>query len=207
MKAFGIEASDAMIIVDKFNEVGNNFAISSGGIGEAMQRSAASMAAANNTIDESIALIVAANNVIQDPDVVGTMWKTVSMRIRGAKTELEEAGLETEFMAESVSSLRDSINALTNIDGLGGFDIMKDEKTFKSTYDIILGISKVWKEMSDIDQAALLELLAGKRQGNALAAYQGTNFNRKIASEFEGLFSYLSPEMPLFQALSGISLV
>ncbi|MCI8551245.1 MAG: single-stranded DNA-binding protein [Lachnospiraceae bacterium] len=38
-------------------------------------------------------------------------------------------------------------------------------------------------------------------------AYQGTNFNRKIASEFEGLFSYLPPEMPLFLALSGISLV
>ena len=35
----------------------------------------------------------------------------------------------------------------------------------------------------------------------------GTNFNRKIASEFEGLFSHLSPEMPLFQALSGIFLV
>ena len=170
MKAFGIEASNAIIIVDKFNEVGNNFAISSGGIGDAMQRSAAALAEANNTIDESIALIVAANNVIQDPDMVGTMWKTVSMRIRGAKTELEEAGLETEFMAESTSKLRDSIKGLTNIDNLGGFDIMKDEKTFKSTYDIILGISKVWEKMSDIDQAALLELLAGKRQGNALAA-------------------------------------
>ena len=180
MKAFGIEASDAMTIVDKFNEVGNHFAISSGGIGEAMQRSAASLAAANNTIDESIALIVAANNVIQDPDVVGTMWKTVSMRIRGAKVELEEAGLETEYMAESVSTLRDKVKALTNVDGLGGFDIMKDEKTFKGTYDIILGISKVWKDMKDIDQAALLELLAGKRQGNALAAAL-TNMDDAVA--------------------------
>lgn len=87
MKAFNIDAEDSMTIVDKFNEVGNNFAISSGGIGDALQRSAASMRAAGNTIDESIALVVAANNVIQDPDVVGTMWKTVSMRIRGAKTE------------------------------------------------------------------------------------------------------------------------
>lgn len=170
MKAFNIEAKDAMLIVDKFNEVGNNFAISSGGIGDAMSRSASALASANNTIDESIALIVAANNVIQDPDIVGNMWKTVSMRIRGAKTELEEAGLETEYMAESTASLRKQIKALTNIDGLGGFDIMLDDETFKSTYDIILGISKVWKDMSDIDQAALLELLAGKRQGNALAS-------------------------------------
>ena len=170
MKAFGIEAENAMTIVDKFNKIGNEFAISSGGIGSAMQRSASAMAAANNTIDQSIALMVAANNVIQDPDVVGTMWKTVSMRIRGAVTELEDAGLETEAMAESTASLQKQVKALTNVDGLGGFDIMADADNFKSTYDIILGISKVWKDMSDIDQAALLELLAGKRQGNALAA-------------------------------------
>ena len=78
MKAFGIEASDAMTIVDKFNKIGNEFAISSGGVGDALQRSASAMAAANNTIDESIALIVAANNVVQDPAAVGTMWKTVA---------------------------------------------------------------------------------------------------------------------------------
>lgn len=170
MKAFNIQTEDAMLIVDKFNEVGNNFAISSGGIGEAMQRSASALAAANNTIDESIALMVAANNVIQDPTMVGTMWKTVSMRIRGATTELEAAGLETEYMAESTASLQKKVKALTNVDGLGGFDIMLDADNFKSTYDIILGISEVWEKMSDIDQAALLELLAGKRQGNALAA-------------------------------------
>ena len=36
---------------------------------------------------------------------------------------------------------------------------MKDEKTFKSTYDIILGIGEVWEKMSDIDQAALLRAI------------------------------------------------
>lgn len=73
-------------------------------------------------------------------------------------------------MAESTSKLREQIAALTNVTGKGGFDIMEDEDTFKSTYDIMLGIGQVWEQMSDIDQAALLELLAGKRQGNALAA-------------------------------------
>jgi hypothetical protein len=57
----GISDTDfAMDIIDKFNEVSNNFSISSGGIGEAMERSASSLRAANNTIDESIALITAA---------------------------------------------------------------------------------------------------------------------------------------------------
>lgn len=173
MKGFNIEASNAETIIDKLNEVGNNFAISSGGIGDALQRSAAALSNAGNSIDESIGLIVAANNVIQDPETVGTMWKTVAMRIRGAKTELEEAGLETDYMAESTSKLRNTILGITNIDGGGGFDILTDTGAFKSTYDIILGIGEVWEKLGETDpigQAALLELLAGKRQGNALAA-------------------------------------
>lgn len=84
----GMSDSDfAMSIVDKMNEVSNNFAISSGGIGEALQRSASSMAAANNTLDETIAMITAANEVAQNPEKVGNAMKTMSMRIRGAKTE------------------------------------------------------------------------------------------------------------------------
>ena len=73
MKAFGVAAEDAMQIVDKFNETGNNFAISSEGVGDALQRSASALASANNTLDESIALITAANTVVQDPDSVGKM--------------------------------------------------------------------------------------------------------------------------------------
>ena len=66
LTAFKNEAGDlsqedfALSIVDKMNEVSNNFAISSGGIGEALQRSASSMMAANNSLDETIALITAA---------------------------------------------------------------------------------------------------------------------------------------------------
>lgn len=77
LTAFKDEAGDlsesdfALSIVDKMNEVANNFAISSGGLGDALQRSASSMMAANNSLDETIALITAANTVVQDPDSVG----------------------------------------------------------------------------------------------------------------------------------------
>lgn len=65
MKAFGIAAGDAMSIVDKFNEVANRFSITASGLGEALVRSASSLSAAGNTLDESIGLIVAANNVLK----------------------------------------------------------------------------------------------------------------------------------------------
>jgi hypothetical protein len=73
MKAFNIEATDSMGIVDRFNEIGNNFAIDSVGIGEALQRSASALAEAGNSIDESIALVTAGNTVIQNPEQVGEM--------------------------------------------------------------------------------------------------------------------------------------
>lgn len=164
MKAFKIGADDAGRIVDSFNHIGNMESITSGGIGEALQRSASALAESNNGLSQSIGLIVGANDVVQDPDVVGNMWKTVSMRIRGAKLELESAGLETDGMVESTSKLREIIQGTT------GFDIMLDDETFKSTYDIVVGIGKKWKELDDITQASLLEKLAGQRQGNALAA-------------------------------------
>lgn len=54
----------------------NNFAITSAGIGDALQRSASALFAAGNTIDESIALVTGANSVIQNPEQVGTALKT-----------------------------------------------------------------------------------------------------------------------------------
>lgn len=81
------------------------------------------------------------------------------MRIRGAKTELEEAGLETEGMVESTAKLRAEIMALS------GVDIMLDNNTFKSTYQIMDELAEKWQDLTDIQQASVTELIAGKRQG------------------------------------------
>lgn len=166
MQAFGLEASDAMSIVDKFNAVGNNYAISSGGVGEALLRSAAAMKAANNTLDETIALATAANTVVQDPEKVGTTLKTVSMFLRASKTEAEEAGESTDGMASSVSELREEILQLTG----QKVDIQIDENTFKSTYQILKELSGVWGNLTDVSQANILEMVGGKRNANVVAA-------------------------------------
>lgn len=166
MQAFGVGAEQAMQIVDKFNEVGNNYAISSKGVGDALLRSAAAMNAANNSLDETIALATAANTIVQDPEKVGTTLKTVSMYLRAAKTEAEDAGESTEGMAGSVSELRKEILALTG----HKVDIQLDEDTFKSTYQILQELSKVWGELTDVSQANILEMVGGKRNSNVVAA-------------------------------------
>lgn len=163
MKAFNIEAKDSMSIVDRFNKVGNEFAISSGDIGDALQRSASALHTAGNDINESIGMIVAANDVAQNPESVGNALKVLSLRIRGAKTELKEMGEDTETVAESTSKLQASIKGLT------GVDIMKSATEFKSTYQIMDELAAKWKELDDISKASTLEQLAGKNRANVVA--------------------------------------
>ena len=164
LKGFQLEADQAEHIVDVFNEVSNNEAISSAGIGEALQRSAASFNAASTDLEKSVALVSATNSVLQDPDKVGNMWRTVSARLRGSETELKEMGEDTDGLVTSTSKLQALVKGIT------GFDIMKDKDTYKDIYDIVLGIGEKWQDLSDIDRASLLEALAGKQQSNALAA-------------------------------------
>lgn len=166
MRAFGVEATDVMIIVDRFNEVGNSFPISSKGVGDALLNSASALAAARNKLDESIAMITAANSVIQDPEKVGTALKTVSMYLRAAKTEAEEAGESTDGMANSVSALRQELLRLTG----NKVDIQLDENTFKSTYQILKELSEVWTDLTDVSRANILEQIGGKRNSNVVSA-------------------------------------
>lgn len=131
-----------------------------------MQRSASALYESGNTLDESIGLITAANSVIQNPEQVGTALKTLSLRLRGAKVELEEAGEDVDGMADSVSSLQAKLLALTH----GKVDIMADASTFKNTTQILREMSKAWEDMTDIERSAALELMGGKRQANILAS-------------------------------------
>lgn len=147
LRGFGKEADEAKSVVDMVNEVANTKPIDTAGIFAGLERSASSMDAANNSLEQTIALITAANSVVQDPDVVGTSFKTISMRIRGATTELEKAGLDTDGMAESTAKLREEMLALS------GIDIMKDATTFKSTYNILDELANKWENLTDIQQA------------------------------------------------------
>jgi TP901 family phage tail tape measure protein len=86
------------------------------------------------------------------------------MFLRAAKTDAEEAGIETEGMAQSVAKLRDDILKIANV------DIMVDDNNFKSTYQILDEISKKWEDLADIDKANLLNLMGGKRNANVLSS-------------------------------------
>lgn len=149
MKGFRLEASESMAIVDRFNEVGNRFAITSQGIGEALRLSASALSEGGNSLDESIALITAANEVVNDPSSVGTALKTLTLRLRGSKTELEEMGEDVSDMATTTSQLQAKLLALTG----GQVDIMLDANTFKNSTQILREMADAWEDMNDIQRA------------------------------------------------------
>ena len=164
LSGFKMDADEVTKVIDVVNEIANTQPIDTAGIFEGLERSASSMNAANNSLEQTVALLSAANSVVQNPAELGTAFKTISMRLRGATTDLQEAGLDTEGMAESTAKLREEIIALS------GVDIMLDESTFKNSYQILDELSQKWEDLSDIKQARLTELVAGKHQGNIMSA-------------------------------------
>lgn len=164
MKAFDIQAEDSIKIVDDYNQIGNQFALSASDIGEAMKRSASALETGNNSFEQSIGLITAMNEIVQNSENTGNSLKVLSLRLRGAKAELEDMQEDTDGLCDSTSKLREQIKSLTCV------DIMIDDNTFKSTTDIIKELGAVWDKLSDSSQAATLELIAGKSRANNVAA-------------------------------------
>lgn len=164
MQGFGLVADDAERLLDCMNQIANTEPVSMNDLGIIMQKSSAAMSAAGNTYQETLSLAAAVNGVLQDADTSGTYLKTLSMYLRASKTDAENAGIETDGMADSVSELRSELKQLA------GVDIMKDNNTFKSTYQIMKELSEVWKDLSDTTQANITELISGKRGGQSTSA-------------------------------------
>lgn len=164
MQGFGLVADDAERLLDCMNQIANTEPVSMNDLGIIMQKSSAAMSAAGNTYQETLSLAAAVNGVLQDADTSGTYLKTLSMYLRASKTDAENAGIATDGMADSVSELRSELKQLA------GVDIMKDDNTFKSTYQIMKELSDVWKDLSDTTQANITELISGKRGGQSTSA-------------------------------------
>lgn len=174
---------DKIEIVDKLNEVGNSYAISTDELAVAMQKSAATLSLMGNSIDETASMITTANSVLQDADTVSAGLRTISLRIVGteqAEEQLEAMNEEIDaFVTQTNAKKQQIIKDYTAVasNNYKGFDILDENGNYKSTYDILLGISKIYKEIQEEDKklgtnraVALVEELAGKNRSNVASA-------------------------------------
>ena len=135
---------DKIEIVDKLNEVGNNYAISTDELATALQKSAATLSLMGNTIDEAAALVTTANSVIQDADSVSAGIRTISLRLVGTEEAEEELSAMNEevdaFVKATNSKKQQIIKDYTAVasNNYKGFDILDDNGNYKNTYEINL---------------------------------------------------------------------
>ena len=124
-----------------------------------LTRSSAAMSAANNSIEQTIALESAAVQITRNAETTGTAFRTISMRIRGLDEETEEASEEFENLSGKIADLTKTAKTP------GGISLFTDEaKTeYKSTYQLLKEISEIYDDLTDKNQAKLLETLAGEK--------------------------------------------
>lgn len=78
---------------------------------------------------------------------------------------------ETEELSDDLKTISGDIYDLTRVNGGEGITIFSDaaKTTYKSTYQILKEIAGIWDELTDKQQADLLEKLGGKRGGQVLS--------------------------------------
>ena len=170
MKAFNIGNENVDDVVDgimsKINVVGNTQAVDNSDIVDFLTRSSSAMAEANNTLEQTISLGTAATEITRDSASVGNALKTISMRVRGYDEQTEAYTGDVEQLSGAIANLTKTAKTP------GGISLFTDssKQTFKSTYNLLKEISQIYSQLSDKNQAQLLEVLAGKRQGQIVAS-------------------------------------
>ena len=155
-------------IVDILNNIGNKYPVATNELATGLATSGAALVAANNSIEEQVALLSAGNATMQDVSTVAAGLKIVAARLRGTTSEVDD---DADSAVTNVSKLQKKILALTkDANGGEGINILNEDGGYKSTYEILKEISKVFDKMDDISQASLLELIAGKNRSSVVAA-------------------------------------
>lgn len=166
MKAFNMQASDAQKIIDSYNRLGNEFAVTSADIGEGISNSASSLATASNDFDQSVAMITGMAEITQSANEGGSALKILAMRLRGYDEETQSYTNDIEELSGKVADLTKTAETP------GGISLFTDDtkQTYKDTYTLMEDISKIYDKLSDKNRAELLDVIAGKNRGNQIAA-------------------------------------
>ena len=156
MKAFNIEAEDAIHIIDAVNEVANKYAISSADIANNIGKSSAVMANAGNSYEEMIGLLTAGTEITRNASKVANGLKTITLHLQGMDDE-GETSLELMAQMEALFSKL-------------GLSVYKTDGSLKNTYEILKDLAPVYKEATAAEKAYITETIAGKYQAQNAAA-------------------------------------
>lgn len=176
MKAFNISAEDSMQIIDKTNEVSNNFAVSSTDISSALTKTSSSLSAYGNTIDDTIGLITAGTEIMtHQAGKVGRGLRSIGANIANLASSAGELSFQVNGATETISLLN------------------KETGDMLSTRAVLEEISKSWEKMTNEEKAALAIQLSGKTQIDVFTSVL-SNFDTVIKASETSMNSFGSAE-------------
>lgn len=152
LKAFKLEAKDAMTVGDDINQVSNNFAVSANDINDGLAKSSATLASFGNSLNESISMITTGTEIIQDGNVVGNAIKTASARITTNKNALKWLDSFNISIEDSNGNLKSTYQILTEL--APKLNELKGEQSAQAMSDLFgkQNISSMLAIINNIDQ-------------------------------------------------------
>lgn len=156
MKAFNIEAEDAIHIIDAVNEVANNFAVSSADIANNLGKSSAVMANAGNSYEQMIGLLTAGTEITRNASKVSNGLKTITLRLQGMDDEGEK-NLELVAQMEGLYSKL-------------GISVYNSNGEMKNTFELLQELAPIYQKATAAEKAYITETIAGKYQAQNAAA-------------------------------------
>lgn len=156
MKAFNIEAEDAIHIIDAVNEVANRYAVSSADIANNLGKSSAVMANAGNSYEEMIGLLTAGTEITRNASKVSNGLKTITLRMQGMTDEGEKSMELVAQMEELYSKL--------------GISVYDANGELKNTFELLKTLAPIYQKATAAEKAYITETIAGKYQSQNAAA-------------------------------------
>lgn len=154
MKAFNIEASDAESIINKVNEVSNNYAVSSTDLAKGLKLVSAALSVGGNSLDEVLGLMTGGVEITRNATKMARGLVSVQSRLNQITDESSSVG-----------------KALSDWYEEHGIDVYdKQTGQIRSLYEILSDLAPKWKDLTKNEQAYYLNQQAGANQTQNLAA-------------------------------------
>lgn len=158
LKAYKIEAEDAMKAIDVLYNVSNLEPVDFGNLNDMLVTAGGTLAQTGTTLEETVAMLTGAFATMRNPEVSRGLIM-ISQRLRA----VDEDGQAIEGLAPKLAAEFKDI----------GIDIEDSNGNLRSTFDILNDLAAVWDTLSSKQRQMIGEDVAGNRQVRTLNALMG----------------------------------
>ena len=145
---FNMEASESVAIIDRWNEVANNYAINATDIAMSVRESGAAARSAGISMDELIGMTTALSAATaKTGNRIGRSLRTVFSRMMG---DMGDVG-------ESVGKVEVALNSV-------GVSLRSSQNEYRNMTDVITDLAVTWDDLDDVMQANIARAIGGRRR-------------------------------------------